>query len=428
MNRYRRSELNYNLASKIIPLGSQTFSKSVTQYPFGISPLYMEKAKGSKIWDVDGNEYIDLVNALASITIGYNDKAVNVAIKKQLKKGTIFSLPGILEYQVSELLVNLIPCAEMVRFGKNGSDVTSAAVRLARAYTNRDLVLVCGYHGWQDWYIGSTSKNKGVPKAVSDLTHSFKFNDIDSLKKLFLKFPGQIAAVILEPMNLEFPKEDFLKEIRELCNLHSSVLIFDETITGFRFSNGGAQKLFNVTPDLATFGKGIANGFPISALVGKREIMMEIENIFYSGTFAGELLSLAAAKVVLEMHLQDEVCKSLTSIGSELSGKIEKIIQDTNMEDILKITGHPTWRFLNWSGTSNVTSSELKTYFLQEIFKRGLLLIGTHNVSTALSSKDILFISDIYAEVLENMNELLLQNNLTQQLEVQPLKPLFKVR
>lgn len=428
MNRYRLSELHYNLASKIIPLGSQTFSKSVTQYPFGVSPLYMEKAKGSKIWDVDGNEYIDLVNALASITIGYNNKKVNSAIKKQLKKGTIFSLPAKLEHQVSELLVKLIPCAEMVRFGKNGSDVTSAAIRLARAYTNRDLVLVCGYHGWQDWYIGSTSKNKGVPKAVSNLTHSFKFNDIESLRELFLKYPGQIAAVILEPMNFEFPKDNYLKEIRELCNLHSSILIFDETITGFRFSNGGAQKIFKVIPDLATFGKGIANGFPISALVGKREIMMEIENIFYSGTFAGELLSLAAAKAVLEMHLDDDVCKSLTSIGSELSEKIENVIQDTNMKNILKITGHPTWRFLNWSGTSNATSNELKTYFLQEIFKRGLLLIGTHNVSTALSSKDILYISEVYADVLGNMNKLLLQNQLTQQLQVPPIEPLFKVR
>ena len=163
MTRYSESENFLINAEKIIPLGSQTFSKSRTQYPFGISPFFIDHAKGSKVWDIDGNVYIDLVSALASITLGYGNKSVNKAVKKQLRNGVNFSLPGKLEYEVSELLVDLVPCAEMVRFGKNGTDATSAAIRLSRSFTNRDHVVVCGYHGWQDWYIGSTSRNKGVP-------------------------------------------------------------------------------------------------------------------------------------------------------------------------------------------------------------------------------------------------------------------------
>ena len=271
MTRYKMSEDWLQRAEQTIPLGSQTFSKSRTQYPVGISPLFIEKAKGSRIIDIDGNSYIDMVNALASVTLGYADKQMNRAIRKQLKNGVSFSLPGRLEVEVSEKLTQLIPSAEMVRFGKNGSDVTSAAVRISRAYTGRDHIAVCGYHGWQDWYIGSTTRNKGVPHSVAALTHKFDFNDISSLELILEKYP--CAAIIMEPMNSSFPENNFLEKVRELATKHGSVLIFDETITGFRFSAGGAQEMFRVTPDFSTFGKGMANGLPLSAVVGKKEIM-----------------------------------------------------------------------------------------------------------------------------------------------------------
>ena len=267
MSRYQRSENHLKRAELTIPLGSQTFSKSRTQYPVGISPLYAEKAKGPYIWDIDGNRYIDLVSSLASITLGYADSEINNHVKRQLKKAVSMSLPGKLEVEVSELLCEIVPSAEMVRFGKNGSDATTAAIRLARAFTGRDHIIVCGYHGWQDWYISSTTRNKGIPKSVGDLTHKFEFNNISSLQEIFTKYPKEIAAVIMEPMNVEFPESGFLEGVKELATLYGAVLIFDETITGFRLAPGGAQELFGVTPDLSTFGKGMANGFPISAVL-----------------------------------------------------------------------------------------------------------------------------------------------------------------
>lgn len=428
LSRYSQSENHLQKAERLIPLGSQTFSKSKTQYPVGISPFYLKKAKGSHVWDLDNNKYIDLVNSLAAITLGYGIPKLNKAAMKQLKSGTIYSLPGTLEYEVSVQLVNLIPSAEMVRFGKNGSDVTSAAIRIARAYTNREHIAVCGYHGWQDWYIGSTTRNKGVPKSVSELTHSFLYNKIETLKEIFSKYPNQVAAVIIEPMNNEYPQPYFLEEIRNLCNKETAVLIFDETITGFRFSKGGAQEVFNVTPDLSTFGKGIANGFPLSALVGKSEIMKEIENVFYSGTFAGDLLSLAVAKEVLIMHENNLVAETLIDIGTSLSEKVESVIDQTGMNHVLKLSGHPTWRFLNWSSINNISIQELKTYFMQEIFARGLLLLGTHNVSTAISDKDISRIVSIYQDVLSDMCKFIENGTLQAKLKVKPLEPIFKVR
>ena len=427
MNRYRLSELHLQRAEVTIPLGSQTFSKSRTQYPVGISPLYIDRAKGSHVWDLDGNEYIDLVSALASITLGYNDSQVNKSVKKQLKKGVHFSLPGILEAEVSELLCELVPSAEMVRFGKNGTDATSAAVRLARAYTGREHIAVCGYHGWQDWYIGSTTRNKGVPESVSSLTHKFTFNDFQSLQEIVDSQP-ELACVVMEPMNSTYPVNGFLEAVRLLTLNRGIVLIFDETITGFRFSRGGAQELFGVTPDLSTFGKGLANGFPLSAVTGKREIMKEMEEIFFSGTFGGELLSLTAAKVVLQRHTGNEIVPKLTSIGNRLSDEVNSIITSTNLTEILKLSGHPTWRFLNWVGSNQIPESVLKTYFLQEMLEHGILILNSHNVSLSISEKDIKSIANAYSKTLLRMSKLISTGDLERALKVPPLTPLFKVR
>jgi len=235
MRSFAKSQAFLARSQKVIPLGSQTFSKSRTQYPFGVSPFFITHAKGSRAWDLDGNEYIDFVSSLASITLGYQDPDVNQAVRQQLdESGVIFSLPHPLETEVAELICEMVPCAEMVRFGKNGSDATAGAIRVARAFTSRDRVAVCGYHGWQDWYIGSTARNRGVPQAVRDLTHAFKYNDLDSLDQLLRAHPGEFAAVILEPMNVLQPQPGFLEGVKALAHQHGALLIFDETITGFR--------------------------------------------------------------------------------------------------------------------------------------------------------------------------------------------------
>ena len=428
INRYDKSEKQLIRAEKTIPLGSQTFSKSRTQYPVGISPLYISKAKGAHVWDLDGNKYIDLVNSLASVSLGYGDRDVSRAVRKQLKKGVSFSLPGVLESEVAELLVDLIPSAEMVRFGKNGSDATSAAIRLARAYTGRDHIVVCGYHGWQDWYIGSTTRNKGVPNQVSDLTHKFIFNDIDSLKDLISDYHGKIAAVILEPMNSVWPEKGFLESVKKLTSDEGALLIFDETITGFRFSRGGAQELFGVIPDLSTFGKGMANGFPLSAVVGRRDVMMEMEEIFFSGTFGGELLSLAASKVVLEKHQNQDLCADLGKLGDLLATQLELLIDDLNLSSVLKLSGHPTWKFLNWSPTDDFDVAQIRTYFQQEMYKLGVLIIATHNISLAMDERIVSKVLKSYELVLNHLKNAIEVGDLESRLLVAPLQPLFKVR
>jgi len=428
MSRYAKSEEQLKRAEQTVPLGSQTFSKSRTQYPVGISPLYAARAKGAQIWDVDGNRYIDLVSSLASITLGYGDSEVSKAVKKQLRLGVSLSLPAKLEAEVSELIVEMVPSAEMVRFGKNGSDATSAAIRLARAFTGRDHIIVCGYHGWQDWYIGSTTRNKGVPESVSSLTHKFEYNNIESLKVVLDSLNGQVAAVIMEPMNATYPVPGFLEGVLALTHQAGALLIFDETITGFRYSKGGAQELFGITPDLSTFGKGLANGFPLSAVVGRRDVMMEMEEIFFSGTFGGELLSLAAARTVLQRQMKEDVCGELSSNGLDLSDQTERIIAENGLEGMLKISGHPSWRFLNWTATENYSVDEIKTFFMQEIFKRGVLVLSTHNVSLAHKPQIVERISDAYGEVFCEMRRVIDAGTLRQKLEVEPLKPLFKVR
>ena len=219
-------------ALKSIPLGTQTFSKSHTAYPVGVSPLFIVRGRGAHVWDVDGNEYVDMVNALAAVTLGYDDPDVTAAVKAQIDDGVIFSLPHPLETECAETIIRMVPAAEMVRFGKNGSDATAGAIRVARAFTGRDRVAVCGYHGWQDWYIGSTARNKGVPKAVSDLTHAFPYNDAGALDALLKSRPGEFAAVILEPMSSSEPKPGYLGALKEICRRHGALLVFDETITG----------------------------------------------------------------------------------------------------------------------------------------------------------------------------------------------------
>ena len=428
MSRYSKSMEQLVRAERSIPLGSQTFSKSRTQYPVGISPLYAAKAKGAEIWDLDGNKYIDLVSALASVTLGYGDKGVEKAVKKQLKLGVSMSLPGTLEAEVAELIVEMVPSAEMVRFGKNGSDATSAAIRLARAYTGRDHIIVCGYHGWQDWYIGSTTRNKGVPDSVSDLTHKFEYNNIASLQDALSNLEGKIAAVIMEPMNIVYPEPNFLEQVQKLTQEAGALLIFDETITGFRFARGGAQELFGITPDLSTFGKGMANGFPLSAVVGRRDVMMEMEEIFFSGTFGGELLSLAAAKSVLLRQLDGAICKKLAASGQKLANKTVTSINQNNLENVVTLSGHPSWKFLSWQATERYNVDELKTYFMQQAFQNGLLVLSTHNVTTAHDSRVIERAAHIYGKVFASLGNAIRNDSLRQELKVEPLRPLFRVR
>ena len=244
-------------AERVIPGATQTLAKGPGMHTRGVAPVFLQRGKGARVWDIDGNEFLDLTMAVGPLSLGYSFEPVDAAIREQLDDGITFSLVHPLEVDVAELICKVIPNAEMVKFSKTGADVTSAAVRLARAFTGRETILCCGYHGWHDWYIGTTPRKSGVPSSVVDKTFTFDYNNAESVLDSINK---DTAAVILEPMVFEEPDEEFLYQLRELCDVHGALLIFDEMWTGFRIAMGGAQEYFGVRADLACFSKAVANG------------------------------------------------------------------------------------------------------------------------------------------------------------------------
>lgn len=425
---FKRSEDTLKLAERYIPLGSQTFSKSRVQFPVGHSPLFLSHGRGGRVWDVDGNEYADMVSALLPIVLGYCDPDVDDAIINQINKGVSFSLSTELEHRLASKLVKHIPCAEKVRFGKNGTDATSAAIRLSRAFTGKDHVVVCGYHGWQDWYIGSTTRYLGVPKAVRDLTIKVPFNDIDALEHCFKEKGNYIACFIMEVCSVDEPHKGYLQSVKDLCHRHNIVLVFDEVITGFRFNIGGAQAHYGVSPDLACFGKAMANGMPLSTIVGRADIMDVMEDIFYSGTFGGEALSLAASLAVIEKMEAEPVIQNLWDKGKDLGDFVQGLIAEHKLEDVFDLKGVDPWRIMTIKGHKNASVDAIKTRYIITMVRNGVLTFGAHNLTYAHSDNDMAIFKNAYAHTMALISEQLRQNSLLDNLEVAPLVPVFKVR
>jgi glutamate-1-semialdehyde 2,1-aminomutase/spore coat polysaccharide biosynthesis protein SpsF len=415
-------------AKKVIPGCAQTFSKGYTQYVQGAAPLFLERGQGCRVRDVDGNEYIDYVQGLLPNILGYAHEEVNRAAAEQLARGHSFSLPNPLEVELAERLTRLIPCAEMVRFGKNGSDATAGAVRAARAFTKRERVACCGYHGWQDWYIGSTTRNAGVPRAVRELTHPFTYNDLASLEKLMTAHPGEFAAVIMEPVNFVEPTAGFLEGVRDMAHRHGALLIFDEICSGFHFGLGGAQKLFGVTPDLACFGKAMGNGFPIACVVGRAEIMPIFEEIFYSFTFAGEVASMAAATKVLDILEHTDALARIEGHGRVLAEGLMCLVQEAGLTGRIDVVGRPQWSLLKFRNADGTDSAVLKNLFQQEAIKRGILLLATHNMTAAHDSAAIETTLSVYAEVVKTLAEWMRAPDPERFLEGAMAQPVFRVR
>jgi len=425
--RYKNSSIFLKRSEASIPLASQTFSKSKNQYPVGFSPLFIEKGKGGRVWDIDQNEYVDLVCGLLPVVLGYCDPDVDRAIKKQLSKGITFSLPSKLETVLAEKLIEIIPSAEMVRFGKNGSDVTAAAIRLARAYTGKDHVVALGYHGWQDWYISATTRNKGIPSDFEKYTHRLPYNDKGVITAVFEEYVGNIAAVILEPMNIDCPMDGYLEFLRDICDKHKTVLVFDEIITGFRYSLGGAQELFNVVPDLSCFGKAMGNGMPISAVVGKAEIMQEMQEIFFSGTFGGETLSIAASIAVIDKMQSKQVIESLWQKGEFLSAGVNRLIKQFNLSNVVSLKGKSPWMILDFKDSGVWNSFEIKTLYIVEMLKNGVLSQGTHNVCYAHSQRDLDQVIMAYQSTFSIIARAI-QGSVKEYLPCQPIVPVLKIR
>jgi glutamate-1-semialdehyde 2,1-aminomutase/spore coat polysaccharide biosynthesis protein SpsF len=391
-----------------------------------VAPTFLVRGLGSHVWDADGNEYIDFPMALGPIILGHGYPAVDEAVRRQLAQGVSFSLPNPLEIEVAERLVEMVPCAEMARFGKNGSDATAGAVRLARAYTGRDMIACCGYHGWQDWYIGTTTFNRGVPKAVAQLTSAFEYNNIDSLKRILDQNRKRVAAVILEPIGVVEPEGNFLQQVRELCSREGCLLIFDEVLTGFRLARGGAQEYFGVVPDLACFGKAMANGFPLSAVVGPREIMKQFEQTFFSFTFGGEALSLAASLATMKEIAEKEVIAHNWEQGGKIKDGLNVLARQFGVEMFVRCAGLPPRTVVNFFDESGRDSLLVKSLFQQECLKRGVLFSGGHNLCYSHSNEDIEFTLRVYRAAMEIVGDAIRRNKVEAMLEGRPVQPVFR--
>ena len=372
-NGIKKSNQLYDRAKKVIASGTNTFSRAPGVFPDGAAPKFLEKQYGSHCWDVDGNEYIDMVMGCGPVTIGHNHPYINDAIKQQMDKGTLFSMLNPLEVEVAEKLIDCIPCAEMVKFSKNGSDVCAASIKLARHVTGKEMIFCWGYHGFADWYIATTDRNAGIPQAVKDLTKTFEYNDLDGLKKMFKTYQGKVAAIIMEPVIAEEPKNNFLAEVKQLAHENGALLIFDEMISGFKFSMGGVQDYLGVVPDLATFGKGITNGMPLGVLAGKAEYMSEFDKVFLSSTYAPEALTLAAASANIDFYKENGVIEKLWEKGEYIKAGFNKVINKYEISKNVSLVGYPVRLMVNTHGNDGIHDQTLATLYQQEMFKNGIL-------------------------------------------------------
>jgi len=413
----------YERAVKIMTPVTQTLAKGPGQYVNGVAPKYVKRGKGARVWDVDDNEYLDYNMGIGPLSLGYCYPKVDEAIIEQLKDGITFSLMHHLEVTLSELIHQIIPNAEAIRISKTGADVTSAAIRVARAFTGRKKVLCCGYHGWHDWYIGVTSRNIGVPEEIKNLTATFEYNNIESVKALL---DEDTACVILEPFIFEAPTNDFLKELKTLCSLNGTLLIFDEMWTGFRIAMGGAQEYFNVKPDLACYSKAFANGMPISLLTGRKDVMdLFNEDVFFFTTFGGEALSLAAAIATIEEMIEKNVPAYLAEKGKLLKDGYNKICEDLGIQHYTKCVGYDCRSMITFDPSAG-NPLELKSYVQQELIKRGILWSGFHNMCFSHSDEDINYTLNAYQEVLELLKTTLSENKITASLKGKPVEAVFR--
>lgn len=417
------SEKLYERAQPIMTPVTQTLAKGPGQYINGVAPKYLRKGKGAHVWDVDGNEYLDYNMAIGPLSLGYAYPRVDEAIIEQLKDGITFSMMHELEVELAELVHQVIPNAQAIRISKTGADVTSAAVRVARAYTGRSKVLCCGYHGWHDWYIAVTSRSAGIPTEIKDLSATFEYNDIASVKEAL---DDDVAAVILEPFVFEAPKDNFLQELKTLCEANGTLLIFDEMWTGFRIAVGGAQEYFGVVPDLACYSKAFANGMPISLLTGRRDVMELFEKeVFFFTTFGGEALSLAAAVATIREMIEKNVPAYLAEKGKKLKDGYNALAAELGIAGYTRCTGYDCRSLVVFDAAAG-NPLEVKSYVQQELIKRGILWSGFHNMSFSHTDADVEYTLKAYREVLGLLREAVTAGDVGARLKGLPVEAVFR--
>ncbi len=427
----RSREANKRLHD-MVPGGAHTYAKGEDQYPEGMAPV-ISHGRGAHVWDVDGNEFIEYGSGLRSVSLGHAHPRVTAAVRGQLERGSNFVRPSAMEIEAAARFLATVPTAEMVKFAKNGSDVTTAAVRLARAATGRRLVAICRdqpFFSTDDWFIGTTGMPAGIPSETTDLTVTFPYGDLPAVENLFSS--QEIACLILEPATQTDPPAGYLEGLRELCTRHGVVLVFDEMITGFRWSEAGAQGVYGVTPDLSTFGKALGNGFAVSALAGRRELMElgglrdSRERVFLlSTTHGAETHSLAAAMAVMDTYVEEGIAARLHAIGDRLAAGVRAVAADAGVGDHVVVRGRACNLVFATLDADGKPSQEFRTLFLRQLVGGGV--IGpSFVVSSALTEHDIERTVEVVARACRVYRQALDAGDPTAWLGGRPVKPVFR--
>jgi glutamate-1-semialdehyde 2,1-aminomutase len=340
----------------------------------GVYPQFLARAEGCRVTDTTGRVYVDWLFGWGSALLGYGRPEIDEAIRRQLGAAPTLTMPSALEVEVAEKIIDLVPCAEMVAFGKNGSDAVTAAVRLARAHTERDVVLHFGFHGFHDWFAVSDRSIRGIPARFGGLMHPFPYNDIPALEALFDQHPGRVAAVVMEPFRAELPREGFLERVRDLAHAKGALLVFDEMVTGFRVSRGGAQELTGVVPDLACFGKALANGMPLSAMVGPRRLLQGADSVGVDMTCRGETLSLASARAALDLYVREPIAERVAEVGRRIASGIHE--EAARKRIPLRLVGHPARMEIVFEDCGCLPARAALGIFVQQSLERGVITNG----------------------------------------------------
>jgi len=397
--KFQKSMHYYGEAVELFPYGTQLFSRRPELGPLGQAPIYFEQAKHGHFWDVDGNEFIDTAMAIGPITLGYCYEPVDNAVKTQINKGILGSINNTLEIDMAKMIVEMVPCADMVKFCKSGGGADAIAIRIARGYTGKDIVLFCGYHGWHDWYLSANLVSesnlnqhlrpgisaKGVPNALAGTSIPFEYNNLDLLEKTLEHYAGQLACIIMEPTRNIHPNKGYLEGVRQLADEHNCLLIFDEIVTGFRMAPGGAQEYYGVIPDIATYAKGIANGYSLAAVAGKREIMASQHDNFISSTYYSDTTALAAGIACLMEIRGKPVIETMNATGKQIINGLIELGAKYHLN--IKITGHENYFSINFDYTD--LSEKLMTLYMQEMIARGIYVSSVIYICFTHTQQDI---------------------------------------
>lgn len=421
---------------QLIPGAAHTYSKGDDQFPAN-APKVILKGNGAYVWGDSGKKYLDWCMGLRSVSLGHSNSVINRAVEKCIKIGTNFGRPHISELELADLLIKTLPNIDMVKFAKNGSTVTTAATKLARAYTGRKYIAVCNqpFFSYDDWFIGTTACSAGVPEEIKKLTLTFNYNNIESLRRLFKKHPGEVACVIMEAITTDEPRNNFLLKVQELTKSEGAVFILDEMITGFRFGLQGAQKIYGLKPDLSTFGKGIANGYSLSVLAGKKKIMElgglkhDKERVFLiSTTHGAETIAISAAMATINEMKKKKVQDYFWKFGTKLRNGLQTLISKYSLENYVQVLGFPPNLSMDFRDLNGSYSPLLKTIFLQEITQRGILFQGYFAISYAHKQKELENTLRVFDEALAIYKKTLTEDKKkTQKRLLGPvIKPVFR--